>query len=97
MFFLHDLERTIKLHPSYFGPHVTQYLTEKLMSDVEGTNTGHYYIVCVLDAYDISEGRVIPGGGQAEYTVHFRAVVWKPFRGEAVSPTIFLKFLCATC
>ncbi|KAI9719131.1 MAG: DNA-directed RNA polymerase II subunit [Chrysothrix sp. TS-e1954] len=84
MFFLHDMERIISLHPSFLGPNVTNYLTDKLLNDVEGTNTGHYYIVCVLDTYDISDGRVVPGSGHAEYTMHFRAVVWKPFRGEAL-------------
>lgn len=84
MFFLHELEQIINLHPSYFGPRIHDYLTARLMADVEGTNKGHYFIVCVMDAYDISEGRIVPGSGHAEYTVHYRAVVWRPFKGEAV-------------
>lgn len=84
MFFLYELERVITLHPSFFGPRVTEYLTNRLLEDVEGTCTGQYYIICVMDAYDISEGRVIPGSAVAEYTIHYRAVVWKPFKGETV-------------
>ena len=87
MFFLHELERTITLHPSFFGPRIHDYLTSRLLADVEGTNSGEYYVVCVLDAYDISEGRVVPGSGFAEYTVHYRAVVWRPFKGETVRMT----------
>jgi len=82
MYFLYDLERTITLHPSFFGPRVKEYLTNRLLEDVEGTCTGSYYIICVMDAYDISEGRVVPGSAVAEYTVHYRAVVWRPFKGE---------------
>lgn len=85
MFFLHDMEQTITLHPSYFGPHVNDYLTKRLMTDVEGTNSGNYFIICILDAYDISEGKIVPGSGYAEYTVHYRAVIWRPFKGETVS------------
>ena len=85
MFFLYELERVISLHPSFFGPRVKEYLTNRLLEDVEGTCTGQYYIICVMDAYDISEGRVIPGSAVAEYTVHYRAVVWRPFKGETVS------------
>ena len=85
MFFLYELERVITLHPSFFGPRVKEYLTNRLLEDVEGTCTGQYYIICVMDAYDISEGRVIPGSAVAEYTVHYRAVVWRPFKGETVS------------
>ena len=84
MYFLYELERTITLHPSFFGPRVNEYLTNRLLEDVEGTCTGQYYIICVMDAYDISEGRVVPGSAVAEYTVNYRAVVWRPFKGETV-------------
>ena len=87
MYFLYELERVITLHPSFFGPRVKEYLTNRLLEDVEGTCTGQYYIICVMDAYDISEGRVVPGSAVAEYTVHYRAVVWRPFKGETVGLT----------
>lgn len=56
------------------------------MEDVEGTCTGQFYIICVMDTdtQDFSEGRVVPGSAVAEYTVHYRAVVWRPFKGETV-------------
>ena len=85
MFFLHEMERTITLHPSFFGPRIHDYVKRQLLGDVEGINTGSYIIVCVMDADKMSEGRVLPGTGLAEYTVHYRAVVWKPFKGEVVS------------
>ena len=88
MYFLHELERTITLHPSFFGPRVQEYLTNRLLEDVEGTCTGQYYIICVMDAYELSEGRVVPGSAVAEYTVLYRAVVWRPFKGETVSREI---------
>ena len=84
MFFLHELERVITLHPSFFGPRVKEYLTNRLLEDVEGTCTGQFFIISVMDAYDISEGRVVPGSAVAEYTVHYRAIVWRPFKGETV-------------
>lgn len=85
MFFIHFLEHVLTLHPSFFGSHVKEYLTQKLLDDVEGVCTGDYYIVCVMDTNEISEGRVIPGSGLAEYTIMYRAIVWKPFKGETVS------------
>ncbi|KAI9759148.1 MAG: DNA-directed RNA polymerase II subunit [Chaenotheca gracillima] len=88
MFFLYELERVITLHPSFFGPRIKDYLTNKLLEDVEGTCTGNYYIICVMDAYDISEGRIMPGSGVAEFTVHYRAVVWRPFKGETVDAVV---------
>ncbi|KAI9681155.1 MAG: DNA-directed RNA polymerase II subunit [Caeruleum heppii] len=84
MFFLYDLSRTITLHPSFFGPRIREYLMNKLLEDVEGTCTGRYFIICVVDAHDISEGRIVPGSAVAEFTVSYRAVVWRPFKGETV-------------
>ncbi|KAI9740593.1 MAG: DNA-directed RNA polymerase II subunit [Cirrosporium novae-zelandiae] len=88
MFFLYELDRVITLHPSFFGPRVKEYLVSRLLEDVEGTCTGTYYIICVMDAYDISEGRVVPGSAVAEYTIHYRAVVWRPFKGETVDAIV---------
>jgi DNA-directed RNA polymerase II subunit RPB7 len=84
MFFLYELERTISLHPSFFGSKIKEYLTNRLFEDVEGTCTGSYYIICVMDIIGISEGRVVPGSAVAEYTVRYRTVVWRPFKGETV-------------
>lgn len=37
MFFHMVLERNMQLHPRYFGPHLHEKLTTKLVKDVEGT------------------------------------------------------------
>ncbi|KAI1373612.1 RNA polymerase Rpb7-like domain-containing protein [Hypoxylon crocopeplum] len=88
MFFLYNLERRVTLHPSYFGKNMHELVTGKLLNDVEGTCTGNYYIVSVMDTFDISDGRILPGSGLAEFTVGYRAVVWKPFKGETVDAIV---------
>jgi len=84
MFFLHNLERSVTLHPSYFGRNMHDLVTTKLVKDVEGTCAGDYYIIAIMDTFDVSEGRILPGSGLAEFTVGYRAVVWRPFKGEVV-------------
>lgn len=88
MFFLKDEEHTVSLHPSYFGPMVRKYLVNRLIEDVEGKHNGEYYVLAVLDNIDYSEGKVTPGTGQGEYKIHYRAIVFKPFRGEVVDGMI---------
>ena len=85
MFFLYNMERRVTLHPSYFGRNMKELVTSKLVADVEGTCAGDYYIIVIMDAFDISEGRVLPSTGLAEFVVGYRAVVWRPFKGETVS------------
>lgn len=82
MFFLHEIERIVNLHPSYFDKDTHKYITDTLYQDVEGTNTGNYYIVCVVNVIDISEPRVLPGSSFAEFKILFTAVVWRPFKGQ---------------
>lgn len=84
MFFLHNLERRVTLHPSYFGRNMHELVTSKLLKDVEGTCAGDFYIISIMDTFEVSEGRILPGSGLAEFIVGYRAVVWRPFKGEAV-------------
>jgi len=88
MFFLYNLERQVTLHPSYFGRNMHELVTGKLLKDVEGTCTGRYYIITIMDTFNISEGRILPGSGLAEFTVGYRAVVWRPFKGETVDAIV---------
>ncbi len=89
MFFLLNLERTVTLHPSYFGRNMHDLVTSKLLKDVAGPCAGNYYIITIMDAFNVSEGRIVPGSGLAEFTVGYRAVVWRPFKGEAVDAVVF--------
>lgn len=84
MFFLKEETKVISLHPSYFGPNVREYLINRLNEEEEGRCTGDHFVICVMDMVDIGEGRVLPGSGSAEYTIKYRAIIWKPFRGETV-------------
>jgi DNA-directed RNA polymerase II subunit RPB7 len=60
------------------------YLIHKLHADVEGSCTGRYFIICVIEYENITLGRIIPGKGDAEFTITYKAVVWRPFKGETV-------------
>lgn len=84
MFFLRYLEREMKIHPSFFASNVNEILRGQLFSEMEGSCNGEYYIVCIMDIYDISPGKVRPGSGEAFFTILYRAILWKPFKGETV-------------
>ncbi|QDS68145.1 hypothetical protein FKW77_010315 [Venturia effusa] len=88
MFFYKEEERTINLHPSFFGPNITKYLDDQLLGDVEGTLQGDYFVVCVMQPHEYSDGKIVPGSSFAEFVVHYRAIVWKPFKGEVVDAQV---------
>jgi hypothetical protein len=84
-----ELTHTILLHPSYFGPRMLQFLESKLYSDVEGTCSGQFgYIIAVVSILDIGKGMVVEGTGQAEFVTRYRAIVFKPFKGEVVDGVV---------
>ncbi|KAK3623620.1 DNA-directed RNA polymerase II subunit [Elasticomyces elasticus] len=84
MFFVKTLQDTLPLHPSYFGAHARQYITDLLYTRNEGRNTGVMIILAIIDIDDISEPKIIPGTGMAEYNVSYRAIIWRPYKGEVV-------------
>lgn len=84
MFFVKEEERIVTLHPSFFGPHAQKYLWNELVKDVEGKLISDYYVIAVLENHSSSEGKIIPGAGRADYTLHYRAICWRPFKGEVV-------------
>ena len=66
-----------------------QYLESKLYADVEGTCSGQFgYIIAVVSILDIGTGMVLPGSGQAEFITRYRAIVFKPFKGEVVDGVV---------
>lgn len=84
-----ELTHTILLHPSYFGPRMLNYLESKLYLDVEGTCSGQFgYIIAVVSILDIGKGMVLPATGQAEFVTRYRAIVFKPFKGEVVDGVV---------
>lgn len=84
-----ELTHRILLHPSYFGPRMTKFLESKLYADVEGTCSGRFgYIIAVLGIVDIGKGMVMSGTGQAEFVTKYRAIVFKPFKGEVVDGVV---------
>ncbi|KAG2112440.1 hypothetical protein BD769DRAFT_1492195 [Suillus cothurnatus] len=83
MFFIKELTHTILLHPSYFGPRMLQFLESKLYSDC-----AFGYIIAVVSILDIGKGMVLSGSGQAEFITRYRAIVFKPFKGEVVDGVV---------
>ena len=67
-----------------FEEHFQEEMCEDLLEDFQDV------LVCalccsIMDAFKVSEGRILPGSGLAEFIVEYRAVVWRPFKGEVVS------------
>ncbi|GAA5936429.1 hypothetical protein JCM1841_001804 [Sporobolomyces salmonicolor] len=92
MFFLRELTQDLIMHPSYFNPSLTAYLKLSLRRQVEGSCSGRLgYIIAVTDD-DLIEGEGMRGriaeDGQAVFSLRYRAIVYRPFRGEVVDGVV---------
>jgi DNA-directed RNA polymerase II subunit RPB7 len=71
---------------------MANHLESKLYADVEGTCSGRFgYIISVIGILDIGRGTVVSGtgmSGQAEFITRYRAIVFKPFKGEVVDGVV---------
>ncbi|KAJ2681687.1 DNA-directed RNA polymerase II subunit, partial [Coemansia sp. RSA 1285] len=66
MFFHKKLSHTITLHPSFLGPRMREFVTQRLYEDVKDLCSGRYgYIVAVVAILEIQMGKILPGLGSA--------------------------------
>ncbi|KAJ3126858.1 DNA-directed RNA polymerase II subunit [Nowakowskiella sp. JEL0407] len=85
MFFLKDLTHTIQLTPQYFNRDLISNLKQRLHDEVEGTCSGRYgYIIAVVQIGEIGRGVLQSSSGIAEFTIPYKAVVFKPFKNQVV-------------
>ncbi|EDW15679.2 uncharacterized protein Dmoj_GI22645 [Drosophila mojavensis] len=89
MFYHISLEHEILLHPRYFGPQLLETVKQKLYSEVEGTCTGKYGFVIAVTTIDlIGSGVIQPGQGFVVYPVKYKAIVFRPFKGEVLDAVV---------
>lgn len=89
MFYHIQLEHEIQLHPRYFGPNLLETVKKKLFKDVEGTCTGKYgFVVAVTAIEHIGDGVIQSGTGFVTYPIKYKAVVFRPFKGEVLDAVV---------
>nr|VZI08214.1 unnamed protein product [Spirometra erinaceieuropaei] len=89
MFYHIKLEHEILLHPKYFGPNLIETVKAKLFSDVEGTCSGKCgFIIAVTSIEHIGAGILLPGRGFVQYHIVYRAIVFRPFKGEVIDAIV---------
>lgn len=62
---------------------------QKLYSEVEGTCTGKYgFVIAVTTIDHIESGIIQPGQGFVVYPVKYKAIVFRPFKGEVLDAVV---------
>jgi DNA-directed RNA polymerase II subunit RPB7 len=89
MFFLKSLKHQILLHPSFFGASIKQFVKQKLHEEVEGTCLGKFgFIIAIASVENIGRGKIQEGSGMAEYNVDYKAILFRPFKGEVMDAQV---------
>lgn len=89
MFYHIQLEHEIDLHPRYFGPNLLDTVKKKLFKEVEGTCTGKYgFVIAVTNIDSIGDGVIQSGTGFVTYPIKYRAIVFRPFKGEVLDAIV---------
>ncbi|XP_013771978.1 DNA-directed RNA polymerase II subunit RPB7, partial [Limulus polyphemus] len=89
MFYHISLEHEILLHPRYFGPQLLETVKQKLFTEVEGTCSGKYgFVIAVTTIDNIGAGLIQPARGFVVYPVKYKAIVFRPFKGEVLDAVV---------
>lgn len=89
MFYHIQLEHEIQLHPRYFGPNLLDTVKRKLFKEVEGTCTGKYgFVIAVTTIDTVGDGVIQSGNGFVTYPIKYRAIVFRPFKGEVLDAIV---------
>jgi len=68
-----------------FSSELRATISRKLFQEEQGRCTSrHGYILAVINIENIGAGRIKAGTGYAYFTVVYKAIVFKPFRGEVI-------------
>ena len=75
--------------PRFLGPKLKTTLIQRLRSEVEGTCSGkHGYIVAITAVDSLGEGMIIENKGLTVFKVSYKAIVFRPFKGEVVDAVV---------
>ncbi|KAJ3133274.1 DNA-directed RNA polymerase II subunit [Physocladia obscura] len=87
--FSKELTHTIQLHPRFFGAQLRESLKKRLYDEVEGTCSGLFgYIIAVIEIVSIGKGVLQTSSGYAEFLITYKAIVFKPFKGQVVEGVV---------
>ncbi|KII65209.1 DNA-directed RNA polymerase II subunit RPB7 [Thelohanellus kitauei] len=83
------MSRDIVIHPKYLGPQLNQFIQRRLLLEVEGKCDGVYgFIIAVTTIDHIGLGKITVGQGFVSYPLNFKAVVFRPFKGEVLDAVV---------
>lgn len=85
------MERSIYLEPKFLGPNYLNTLKSKVHREVEGTCSGRYgfvIFVTYINPEEIGRGKVQEGTGYVHFKVKFKAIVFRPFKGEVLDAVV---------
>lgn len=83
MYFFVNIKKHLRVPPEYLGPNMYDFINQKL-NDLQGSCSIQYgYLVTIYQIESIENG-VVNQFGEALFTVIFKALVFRPFRGEVL-------------
>ncbi|EME26790.1 DNA-directed RNA polymerase II subunit RPB7 [Galdieria sulphuraria] len=89
-FFQVELTKNVRVHPRHFHSKLKETLIQTLMDEVEGTVSGRFgFVVSVLEVLQpLPKGILREGFGFAVYPLKYKALVFRPFKGEVLDAVV---------
>lgn len=87
MFFFVMISKHVRVPPEFLGPNMFDYVNQKL-NEMMGSCTVQYgYLLTIYNVEAIENG-VVNQFGEALFTVRFKALVFRPLKGEVLDGVV---------
>lgn len=81
MFFVVHVEKYIAVPPDSLGPNLFNFISGRLNQLLGVCTIKHGYLITIFKIESIANG-VVNAGGEGVFTVAFKGLVYRPFKGE---------------
>lgn len=83
------MEQQILIHPRFFGPDLVKEAKRQLFKEVEGKCNGNYgFVIAITEINSLKAGVIPPGQGTIPFKAKFKAVIFRPFKGEVLDAVV---------
>ena len=87
MFFLVKINKYVIVPPNCLGPDLYSYVNQKLNDMLGSCSIKYGYLITIFKIESIENG-IVNQNGEAIFTVSFKALVFRPLKGEILDGTV---------
>lgn len=89
MFYALELTKELDIPPRFLGPKLVTFIHDRLRQEIEGHCSGqHGFVIAVTGIFEIAQGIIQEGMGNAVFKVKYQCITFMPHKGEVLDAQV---------